>query len=129
MDYLISNLDSLNRLKQEKDLKHSIRKIRLEILNLEQSGKIEARLNRYYFACGCKEGAFGVYLSLLCCLLLWLNAGFLPITSWWKIFAILATSALIGKLSGLLLSKLKLKKTLNEIEKALRINQPLEVHK
>ncbi len=128
MEYLISNLDSLDKLRQEKDLKHSIRKIRLEVANLEQTVSFEKRLNRYYFACGCKEGAIGVYLSLLGCLLFWWSAGFSPITAWWKIIPILAASALMGKLSGLLLSKIKLNKTLNEIERNLQTNQPAGAH-
>lgn len=116
MEYLITNIDSLEKLKSDKNIKNSIRKIKLNLLDNNATQLYERKINKYYFACGCQEGAFLVYLTLFGSLLICWVSGINILTNWWKIVIVLAISALTGKLSGLLLSRYKLKKIFRTLE-------------
>jgi hypothetical protein len=107
MDYILNDIGALERLKREKMLKHGIRRI--------VSPLQEKQLNRYYFACGCREGAIGVYLSLFCFGLFWWRNGFVGISAWW-VLVIAAVASFIGKISGLVLSRYRLRKVYRELE-------------
>jgi len=122
MEYLITDLDSLVRLEKEKNLKTSIRKIKLNLEDKSFSQPYERKINRYYFACGCSEGAVAVYISLFCSFLaLWIT-GFETIHIWWKIIIVVTFSAIAGKLYGLLISKYRLKKLFRILENYFKEN-------
>ncbi len=116
MNYSVNNMDSLEKLRKDKSIKQSIRKVMLDIPDKNLVQRLERKLNKHYFACGCQEGAFSVYLALfgviLSCWLLHINI----ISSWWRILTVLAIAALFGKLFGLLLSSFKLKKIYHNLE-------------
>lgn len=120
MDYLVNNLSSLELLETDKRRKHRIRKIKLDIQDTDQFQRYEKKINEYYFACGCKEGAIGVYISLICCFLAWwLFGDFIPV-SWWMVLAAMAASAIGGKISGLLISSYKLKQIFRTLKSHLK---------
>lgn len=116
MIYKVSDIESLQKLKQEKNLKNRIRKIELDVDELSQS-KLEKRLNKYYFACGCKEGSAAVCLSAVSFLIIWAFSGFNGDQIWLKAIIMVAAAAAIGKVTGLLLSRKKVNTIFKELEK------------
>lgn len=121
MDYYIRDIDSLKKLSQEKNLKNTIRKIKLSFDAGKEVNASEQKLNKYYFACGCKEGAITVYVVLFCSFILWWSSGFIIVGSWWKFIIVIACAALIGKVTGLIINKYKLKKVLHDLERQLTV--------
>ena len=119
MIYTISDIGSLLKLKSEKDLKNRIRNIELDIDDPSQK-MLEKKLNKYYFACGCKEGAIAVYIAMVCFLIAWWLSDFNMIQIGWKIIMITAAAALAGKITGMLLSRRKLRSVMNELEKLFK---------
>ena len=115
MNYLVHNLDSLEKLRKDKNIKYGIRKINIELPENNDVKLYERRLNKHYFACGCQEGAISVYISLfgslLTCWILKLNI----LSNWWRILIVMAIAALIGKLFGLIYSNFKLKRTFQNL--------------
>ncbi len=117
MEYIIHDMISFEKLRNEKTYKNSIRRIKLDIADQTLSKKIEKRLNRHYFACGCMEGAIAVYASILVCVAIWLWGNFIFSRHWMIFVFTILGSALAGKLFGLVLSHYRLKKTFSELEK------------
>jgi hypothetical protein len=126
MVYLIENLQSLNELFNDTSIKNSIRKIEIRVTGLERS-PLEQKLNRHYFACGCKEGAVSIYTALLIFVILQYGIGIQLITSWTMGIVVLFSAALAGKLIGLFISKFKLKMIYKEIKSYLSYNHRTEI--
>lgn len=81
--------------------------------------KWQSKLQRYYFACGCKEGAA---VSILFFILFWIYYVFVKsisiILSWeaWLLsVAALIAGAVIGKVLGLVYAKYKLKLSIKKL--------------
>jgi hypothetical protein len=116
MEYLVNDSVSLEKLKKDKNIKNSIRIIKLKFLDSKVSELYERKLNRYYFACGCQQGAVFVYLTIFFVIVLsWLYKINI-FQNWWKILILLACSAVIGKFSGILLSRYRLKQVFRKLE-------------
>jgi hypothetical protein len=116
MEYQLSDLRSLQKLRSDKALKNSIRKIKVTSENILQSQIFEEKLNKYYFACGCQAGTITVFLVMLSYGLLWWSSGFSLSVNWWQIVATLFAAALAGKLTGLLISRYRLERTFRVLE-------------
>lgn len=131
MDYILNNMNSLQKLQYDRDLKNSIRRIRVNTGDTFQAKIFELKLNKYYFACGCQSGTIAVYLSMLLCFLLWWSPDFNPFVSWLRIAIIIAISAFVGKLIGLLVSRYRLKKMFRVLEAyyTRELDEETRVHK
>ncbi len=116
MEYLLNDISSLRKLRRESMLKNSIRKIKLIMDDPSQAKTLEQRLNKYYFSCGCHMGSVAVSIALLFAFLLWWYSGFTMFISWWKIVIIIAACAFTGKLTGLFISRYRLKKLFHVLE-------------
>ncbi len=102
MEYVIDSIHTLEKLKQDKNLKLSVRKIKLQLKDFGDTALYEKRMNQYYFACGCQSGAVAVGLSFI---FLIFNYSFSIFNFHWGMaVAIVFSAALIGKLLGLIFS-------------------------
>jgi hypothetical protein len=115
MIYTIYDLATLKKLKHEKMLKNSVRKIQLKIDDPD-ARSIEKKLNRYFFACGCQEGSIVVSITMGISLMTWAIIGFPRIQPWWMPFAALAIASVLGKITGLIISWRKLRTIFNYLE-------------
>ena len=116
MEYTLNDLDSLQRLRNQKALKNSIRKIKVTTNDALLSQTLEEKLNKYYFACGCESGAIAVSLTMFSYFLGWWSAGFTLFLGWWRMAGILLAAALAGKLVGLLINRYRLEKLFRVLE-------------
>lgn len=115
MEYIIKDRDSFDKLRNDKNFSNSIRKIKLEIGENTISERYERILNKTYFACGCQEGAMAVYATLFICIIVWLAGDFAIMQNWWTIFIAMAISAVVGKITGIIVSRYRLKKALEDL--------------
>lgn len=114
MDYILNDAKALERLRRDKILKHSIRRI---VVGSGENGLIasfQKTLNKNYFACGCREGAIGVYMSLLCFGIVWWRNGFRG-SAWW-VLVVAVVASIVGKIFGLVLSRYRLRKVFRKLE-------------
>ncbi len=118
MIYLIEDLTTLQKLEHDSVLKNQIRQIQIAIPGVEKE-VLEQRINRYYFACGCKEGAIGIYVAALTFSVIQFGIGIQWVTSWKMGVLLLFISALTGKLVGLIVSKVRLKRIFRKLRKHL----------
>lgn len=98
--------------------------LRLIKLPPDRSQIFQAKLNHYYFECGCGMGSLFLALAILFLIILPFVAGvsYFPL-SWKGIAAgigMLLGSALAGKLAGLARSYLKLIRVISQIPASLR---------
>lgn len=116
MQFTIDSPSSAARLRGDRALKRSIRGIVIQGPMTQGPHRLEAAINRAYFACGCASGAGAVHVTLVIAATLWLTrAG--PIDwTWWKLCLAALGAGFIGKLAGLLLSRWRLNRLLNEVE-------------
>lgn len=77
------------------------------------SAEWERLLNRYYFACGCAEGAKGTVIGLLGATLLTLDSMLSGRLDWVSLiicsFGLIIVASIIGKLAGLLRARRRLR--------------------
>lgn len=118
MIYLIEDLKTLENLEQDSVLKDQIRRIQIVIPGVEKE-KLEPKINRYYFACGCREGAIVIYVAALTFSILQYGIGIQLVNSWKIGLLALFVSALTGKLMGLIINKARLKKIYQQLRKHL----------
>ena len=116
MEYVISNKTSLDKLENDKSLKRTIRRIKIDMGSNENFSKLEKQLNRHYFACGCETGTFAVLITFLVGCIIWLTDAAPIIWVWWKVLSILFLSSLFGKIIGLGISHMKLRRLLRELK-------------
>jgi hypothetical protein len=114
MEYTVHNLESLRQLRQDKNLRRSLRRIRLP--EAEGIPVKEKKLNKHYFACGCDTGAYTVYAGIVFFLVLWWQMPYSSLLVWWKIAIGIAIAALAGKGFGLLISAYKLRRYYRKLE-------------
>lgn len=127
MIYTVYDLTTLKKLKHEKTLKNSIRKIQLQIDD-PSAPSLERKLNRYFFACGCQEGSVAVSITLGILLITWAAIGFPRVQHWWMPLAALAVVSIIGKIAGLIISWRKLKTIFNYLEEHFSRYPPLPTY-
>jgi hypothetical protein len=121
MEFIIENISALEQLKQDKNLKLSVRKIKLNANDLDFSATDEKRLNQYYFACGCQSGAMAVGLSIL---FLVVNHIFNFFSLHWAmIIVIVFSAAFIGKISGLIYAKIEFERLYKKLYLKFLSNQ------
>jgi hypothetical protein len=116
MDYLVDDLAALAHLRQP-DVRATIRHIRLGGRLADE--QIEKSLNDSYFACGCQQGSLAVIVTLVGSVALGLIFGFDGALIWWCIGLYLAGAALLGKLFGLGISRLRLHRIYRQLQSRL----------
>lgn len=116
MEFVIHDRESLNRLRNDRSLKSSVRRIRVRLNNVVDAAELETRLNRSYFACGCQSGAFAVYLALAFAGSTHWLAPTLVEWVWWKIAAMVLGAALLGKIVGLYIGRAQFKRALERLD-------------
>jgi hypothetical protein len=84
------------------------------------TARIEAQLNRWYFACGCEQGSVAVLLSLVASVLGGLLQGFDGPLAWWRILIYAAAAAFTGKLLGLGYARVRLRHLYRRLEARYR---------
>lgn len=122
IEYTVSDIDSLNNLKNDRAIKDRIRKIKIDInkSNPLDIRELEHDINKHYFACGCEQGTISVYISLLALLTIWLVDTTNILIHWKFIICILLSSAFVGKAIGLIYSRYKLRFIYAKINLALQ---------
>ncbi len=103
----------------DKNIKNSIRKIHIEFAQSPYMKKTEQKLNQYYFACGCREGALFIYVLIIPIILYFLIFDHIYL-DWPIIILGVLSASLLGKITGLIFSRYKLHKIYNELEKELK---------
>jgi|SRR5215216_6273316 len=119
MEYILNDVDSLNRLRTQRALKDSIRKIKVTTGNINLPGMFEKKLNKYYFACGCAEGQIAVWCTMLAFSMLWLIDRNSDLLVWWKVVSCVFASAFLGKVVGLMINHRHLQRMYSELENLL----------
>lgn len=115
MEFVVADLDSLRTLASDRSLKRCIRRIRIVCAADPEAASLENQLNRCYFACGCKSGALAVYLVLLSSLLWWIFD--YPVAFRWDVSILaIVLASLVGKLVGLIVSAIWLRRIFKQIE-------------
>lgn len=114
MEFIVNSLSSLQSLKNDKSIKNSARRIKL-IINGFDTQEYEYQINKHYFACGCKQGTVGVYVSILFLSSIWLIDSNTELLQWKWVLTILFSSAIIGKVAGLVYSHFQFRKLYNEL--------------
>lgn len=121
MEYIIDSIATLEKLKQDKNLKLSVRKIKLVLKGFEDAALYEKRMNQYYFSCGCQSGAMAVGLSII---FLIINYSFSVFSFHWGMaVTIVFLAALIGKLLGLIFSNIGFKRLYKKVYLVLLSDQ------
>lgn len=114
MEYVIDGRGALARLASDRTLKTRLRRIRIELAG-GSLAEWERQLNRHYFACGCETGSVAVVAVLLAGSTAW-AAGLAPgLWRWWSAPAGLALAAILGKLAGLGVSRMKVRRLLRAL--------------
>jgi hypothetical protein len=116
MEYIVDDRGTLAHLRQA-GARATIHRIRLAgPLADEQT---EKALNESYFACGCQQGSFAVLATLLGSVLLGIGYEFDGVLMWWRIGLYLAGAALLGKLLGLAISRLRFRQIYRRLQAQL----------
>ncbi len=122
MKYVIHNLESLQRLKTDKTIKSIYRKIQLDITTPD-SEAYTRKLNRYYFSCGCQEGAVTVLISLLSVFVIYFTGIKEVLGQWWYLPLYLVGAAIFGKLFGLINKKIVLDKIIAQLKEEFKYSK------
>lgn len=121
MSYIIRNLEELNSLKKNKKTNLSEIIIDLPNITIEENQKYSAKINKYYFACGCETGTYFMVIAILSMIILSAFGFIFKDTSllWSIIYSVIFVLifSIIGKLSGLSLAKINLNRTIKKINK------------
>lgn len=120
MNYIISDIESLEKLTKDKNLRNSIRKIQLnlKITNIESYSK---QINKYYFSCGCKQGAISFFVSILIVIFIYFTIDSFIFKKWWYIALYLFLGTLIGKIYGIIFKEVMIKKIIKTLKKELSL--------
>ncbi len=98
--------------------------LRLKNLAPDRAQIFQAKLNDYYFECGCGMGSVFLALAILFLIILPFVSGMSYFPLSWKNFAaglgIILGGALVGKLLGLARSYLKLIRVISQMRSSLR---------
>lgn len=125
MEFVIKDKKDLARLRNDPTIKRSYRRIKITLAaGWEIPEKLQQRINKAYFSCGCASGAIAVYVAILSMILCWLLLPSLVSWSWWLVLTIIFLASIIGKVIGIVLSRYKLKLALLELEPLLASSPP-----
>ncbi len=126
----VDNAETLNFLRESywkskiDDSPFSEITLRFKNLPPDRAQIFQAKLNDYYFECGCGMGSIFLALTILLLIILPFVSGVSYFPPSWKGVAagagIIIGSALIGKLSGLARSYLKLIHVISQLRSSLR---------
>jgi hypothetical protein len=120
MKYVIKDRSTLEKLQRDKTLKRIFRSIAIELdAPIGVVNALEKRINRYYFACGCTLGEIAVVSTLFVFGALWLLDRNSSLLNWRVIVACVFAAALTGKVAGLVLSRILLRRTYSELDKII----------
>lgn len=114
---IISDLDGLlNLLSKDKRISNGDVKLKISQLDAKENEEYERVLNKWLNACGCETGAIFCVVSICGYMVLW----FLKSESfgWVNIkngLIIIFSSALIGKLTGIFLARIRLRMTVRNV--------------
>lgn len=113
MDFIIDGPDAIKRLATDRSLRPRIRRIVIACVAEPARGRLEAGINRAYFACGCQWGAAAVLVALCGAALAALVAPMPVGGQWWKLALIVAAASVLGKGFGLALNRIRLRRSLD----------------
>jgi len=114
---IIHDLDGFERMKGSNSNTRIL--LNLPFLDADESKKLEGKINRYYYDCGCKTGAFFAWAFILSATTYFIVTGF-TVKMLIPAFIYLFLIALTGKLVGLVGAKYLLRKTINQIKTKLK---------
>ena len=117
MELTVDSSAGLQQLRRRRP-RGTIRRIRLTGPLADNTA--ERALNRAYFSCGCEEGSFAVAAALLGSILLGLLRGFDGAFTPLRVALYLAAAAVIGKVAGLAVARLRLRRLRNHLHDRLR---------
>lgn len=118
--YIVSDMHSLERLKKDKNLYNSIRKIKLE-LTIPGVESYSMQINKYYFSCGCEQGAIAVFASILIVTVIYLTTEVPILEKWWYGGIYLVVGGLLGKIYGIIYKKFMLHNTIKALKQELHL--------
>lgn len=119
MDFVINNRNALNRVRSERSLRRTIRRIKIGLhADNVNVGELESRINNSYFSCGCQSGALAVHAALVIAGATWLFTPDLIDWVWWKVALVAFLAGLVGKFAGLTFNRFKLNQALVQLEAA-----------
>lgn len=122
MDFVVTNRDTLNRLRRDSSLRRTVRRIKIDSrLELGDAGKLESQINRSYFSCGCRSGILTVYAALALVGATWRIAPGITAWVWWKVALVGIIAAFVGKVAGLLVGRYRLKRALDRLDQSLPV--------
>jgi hypothetical protein len=112
MEFTADSAASLQELRSRK-VRSRIRRIRLA--GPLEDERAERAINRAYFACGCEHGSIAVMAVMVASLSSGVLLGFDGALAWWRILIYLAAAAFIGKMAGLALARVRLRRIYGEL--------------
>lgn len=122
MTYIINDLKSLEKLIKDKNLRRSLRKIQLD-LPISNSENYSREINKYYFACGCEQGAITVFATILIVAIIFVTTDLPILENWWYALIYLLVGAILGKVYGIVHKKIMFQKTVNALKRELLISK------
>jgi hypothetical protein len=121
----IANLDDLWAIASWKETLTGGRSVKLDLpLATDQRRTWEENIHRHTHTCGCKEGQIALSLFVPAAGIAWF-AGWMQLAMGWRggleVFALLFVAALVGKIAGLVMARVRLRQTVREIAAAMPI--------
>ena len=118
MNYIVNNIESLEELRKDKNIRNSIRKIQLD-LKVNNVAHYTKQINKYYFSCGCEQGAIAVFITIFIVGIIYSTTDWSILNEWWYGIIYLLLGALIGKLYGIIHKKVMFHKTVKALTREL----------
>ena len=112
---MIEDPRTLETLRTERTLRRTVSRIAIRSRTAGAIHPLEAALNRHYFACGCAQGAVGVYLGAAVATAMWLGGFGLAEWRWWNLASVALGCSLVGKLAGIMASRWRLRTIYREL--------------
>lgn len=118
---IIKDIDEINILIKKRKYNFSEIVIDLPYFTVEENKKYSDKINKYYLSCGCETGTYFMIFAILFATIISVCELFFKATPllWGIIYSVIFVliSAIIGKLTGLLIAKIRLHKTFKKINK------------
>lgn len=123
----ITRVDELDELVRWRKIFILLEAVEVKIANItsEQTKYLQSKVNHYLFSCGCREGKYGIMFSLLL-FTMYYRLFLLPVIFSWgelsiMIFSVIATGAILGKIVGLLVARLLLRRYVHHFKRSLQV--------
>ena len=113
MEFTADSAAGLEDLRSRR-IRQGVRRIRLAGPLADE--RAERAFNRAYFACGCELGSIAVMAALVGSLIAGLLLGFDGAFAWWRILIHLAAAAVVGKITGLAIARLRLRRLYRRLQ-------------